>query len=215
MIFTEQKPLEEILENLGDARKVFLIGCGTCATGWHTGGEQEIKELTERLEAAGKQVLGYTIPEEACDERKTKKEVRTAKAIADADAVLVTSCGSGVQTVAMQIENKPVYPVLNSLYLGRLQRLTKSDERCVLCGDCILASTGAICPLATCAKGLLNGACGGSMHGTCEVDPDKECAWTEIYKRLEKIGQLDKLSAYQEPKDHKKSLHPRRIEKVA
>lgn len=213
MIITEQKPFTEIVESLGDAQKVFIIGCGSCATAWQTGGEPQVKEMAAKLTEAGKTVTGSMMVEEACDERKNKKEQRANKdAIAASDAIVVMSCGAGVQTTALSVQNKPVYPALNALFLARIERLNKADERCVLCGDCILAFTGGICPIACCPKELLNGPCGGYRHGMCEVDPERECAWAQIYSRLASLGQLDRLKKLQSPKAQSKRKHPRRVE---
>lgn len=214
MIVTEQKPLEEILRSLEGHKRLFLVGCGSCATAWHTGGEPEVKEIAEKLKQAGKEITGFTISEEACDERKIRRELRAHPAeVEAADAILVMSCGAGVQTIALLLENTPVYPGLNALFLARLQRLTKADERCVLCGDCILAQTGGICPIATCPKELLNGPCGGYKDGMCEVDPTRECTWVTIYNRLKRLGQLDRFQTLQTPKNQAKRVHARRVDK--
>lgn len=215
MIVTEQKSFDEVIESLAGHEKVFIVGCGSCATAWHTGGEPEVKEMAAKLGEKGKKITGWVVVGEPCDERKSKKELsRTYKQqVADSDALLVMSCGAGVQTVALSGVNKPVYPALNSLYLARVERLTKSDERCILCGDCVLAWTGGICPVTICPKGLLNGPCGGSQDGRCEVDANKECAWVAIYERLQALGQEEKLLVYRSPKNYSKMIHPRRVEK--
>ncbi len=216
MIITEQKPFPEVLQSLEGHERIFIFGCGSCATAWHTGGEAEVKEMMAKLVQEGKTCLGWAIPDETCDERKTKRELRGhVQEVGQADAVLVMSCGAGVQTVALSLDDKPAYPGLNSLFLARLQRLTKADERCVLCGDCILAATGGICPVATCPKELLNGPCGGYNHGMCEVDPERECTWVAIYDRMARLGQLDRLYAFQEAKDNTKRKHPRWVDKAA
>lgn len=216
MIITEQKPFEEILRSLEGCNKVFVIGCGSCATAWHTGGETEVKEMVEKLQGAGKNPTGWMVVEEACDERKEKRDLRAhASEVNAADCILVMGCGAGVQTVALVQEEKPVYPALNALYLARIQRLTMADERCVLCGDCILATTGGICPVATCPKELMNGPCGGYRQGMCEVDPTRDCAWVVIYNRMKKFGQLDRFQELHGPKDQSKRGHPRRTEKAA
>ncbi|MFH1486856.1 MAG: methylenetetrahydrofolate reductase C-terminal domain-containing protein [Chloroflexota bacterium] len=216
MIITEQKPFEEIVKSLEGYNNVFVIGCGSCATAWHTGGEPEVKEMVEKLQGAGKNTTGWMIVEEACDERKEKRDLRAhAAELRGADCILVMSCGAGVQTVALAQDEKPVYPALNALYLARIQRLTKADERCVLCGDCILATTGGICPVATCPKELMNGPCGGYRHGMCEVDPTRDCAWVLIYNRLKKQGQLEHFQEIRAPKEQSKRGHPRRVEKAA
>lgn len=217
MVITEQKIFEEILNSLEGKSSIFVVGCGSCATAWHTGGEDEVKEMVAKLEAEGKTVTGWMVVEEVCDERKTRRDSRRHRAeIADADVILTMSCGAGVGTLAGVQEAKPVYPALNTLYVGRVERLTRSDQRCILCGDCVLFSTGGICPVTICPKGLLNGPCGGtSFEGKCEVDPEKDCAWVLIYERMQRIGEVDKLASYVEPKDHRKSMHPRSVDKEA
>ncbi|MBI4300989.1 MAG: methylenetetrahydrofolate reductase C-terminal domain-containing protein [Chloroflexi bacterium] len=216
MIVTEQKAFTEVNESLVGHQKIFVIGCGSCATAWHTGGEAEVKEMVEKLQGAGKTCIGWAISEETCDERKTRRELRAhSSELAEAEGVLVMSCGAGVQTTALVLEDKPVYPALNAMFLARLQRLTRADERCLLCGECILASTGGLCPVTLCPKELLNGPCGGYNHGMCEVNPDRECAWVSIYHRLQRIGQLDRLHLIQSPKDQSKRGHPRLVDKGA
>jgi hypothetical protein len=119
-----------------------------------------------------------------------------------------------VQTIASLL-NKPVYPALNTLYLGRLQRLTMSDQLCRLCGECLLARTGGICPVTLCPKGLTNGPCGGYEAGKCEVDRSRDCAWVLIYQRMRDLGQLEQFMAINPPRDHRTMLHPRAIDKRA
>jgi hypothetical protein len=210
MIFTEIKEFDEILRSLEGHEKVFLIGCPVCATSWGTGGKQQVAEMAERLASAGKQCVAQMMPSEAtCDQRVTRVDLRKQReALEQAEAVLVMSCGAGVQTVASLVE-LPTYPALNTLFLGRLQRLTLADERCVLCGECILAETGGICPLALCPKGLMNGPCGGYRDGRCEADPEKDCAWVAIYERQRALGQLDRFMRIHPPKDYRPSRHPR------
>ncbi len=115
------------------------------------------------------------------------------------------TCGIGVQAVA-KVVDKVVHPAANTVSLGGLQGLWPSDERCQACGDCALDYTGGICPIAFCAKGLLNGPCGGAQDGKCEVDPEKDCGWQLIYERLEKIGRLENLKQIHKPRDHSKML---------
>jgi ferredoxin len=163
---TNQKPFEEIIDSLGKAKKVYLIGCGTCATICHTGGKTEVVEMKEKLEAAGKKVTGWMVVPTACDTlTKDALEEQSAE-IKKADAVLVMSCAFGVQTVAM-FSDKAVYPALNTLFIGKEEAPGEFIEVCMQCGNCALASTAGICPLVRCAKGLLNGPCGGSVGGKC------------------------------------------------
>jgi ferredoxin len=189
---TKQKPLEEILPSLGKAKKVFLIGCGTCATICHTGGKAEVLAMKEKLEAEGKKVTGWMVIPTACDELTREALAQNAEAVESADAILVMSCAFGVQTVTMY-SDKPVYPALNTLFVGKEETPGHFIEVCMQCGNCVLATTVGICPLVRCAKSLLNGPCGGSVDGKCEVSPDTPCAWQLIYDRLKALGQLDKM----------------------
>jgi len=189
---TKQKPLEEILPSLGKGKKVYLIGCGTCATICHTGGKAEVLEMKKKLEAEGKKVTGWMVIPTACDELTREALAENAEAVEPADAILVMSCAFGVQTVSMY-SDKPVYPALNTLFVGKEETPGHFIEVCMQCGNCVLATTVGICPLVRCAKSLLNGPCGGSVDGKCEVSPDTPCAWQLIYDRLKALGQLDKM----------------------
>ncbi len=189
---TKQKPLEEILPSLSKAKKVYIIGCGTCATICHTGGRAEVLEMKEKLEAEGKKVTGWMVIPTTCDELTREALAENAEAIKQADAILVMSCAFGVQTVTMY-SDKPVYPALNTLFVGKEETPGHFIEVCMQCGNCVLATTVGICPLVRCAKSLLNGPCGGSVDGKCEISPDTPCAWQLIYDRLKALGQLDKM----------------------
>jgi hypothetical protein len=216
MIITEQKPLDEIMEILDAHSAVLLIGCPICATTWATGGERELSAMREELEAAGKRCVGTLMPDEStCDRRLTRLKLRRSKeALAEADAVLVFSCGAGVQTVA-DLVDVPTYPGINTLFLARLQSLTASDERCRMCGDCVLAETASICPVTLCPKGLANGPCGGYVDGKCEVDREQDCAWVLIYERLHEWGQGERFVMIRQPKDWSRARHPASVDKRA
>ena len=209
---TKQKPLEEILPSLGKAKKVFIIGCGTCATICHTGGRAEVLEMKEKLEAEGKKVTGWMVIPTACDELTREALAENAEAIEQADAILVMSCAFGVQTVTMY-SDKPVYPALNTLFVGKEETPGHFIEVCMQCGNCVLATTVGICPLVRCAKSLLNGPCGGSVDGKCEISPDTPCAWQLIYDRLKALGQLDKMEEIMPVRDWSTSTSggPRRF----
>jgi len=189
---TEQKPIEEIVESLGKAKKVYLVGCGTCATICHTGGKSEVLDMKEKLEADGRKVTGWMVVPTACDDLTKYALEEQAEEVNKADAILAMTCAFGVQTMAM-FADKPVYPALNTLFIGKEEAPGQFIEVCMQCGNCVLAKTAGICPLVRCAKSLLNGPCGGSVEGKCEVSPDIPCAWQLIYDRLEALGQLDVL----------------------
>ena len=167
MIITEQKPFDEIKQMLENFQKIFIIGCGECATLCQTGGEDQVKEMAKKLGEIGKTVLGTVVPETTCDRRILRRDLREFKsALENADAILVMACGNGTQTVA-DFTGKIVIPALNTLFLGETERIGKFYERCRTCGECILFETGGICPITRCAKGMLNGPCGGYANGKC------------------------------------------------
>jgi hypothetical protein len=197
---TEQKPLDEVMQCLDQCKGVYLIGCGTCATMLHTGGKSEVLAMKDTLEAEGKKVSGWMVIPTACDPL-TKDAIReNADTINEADCVLVMSCAYGVQTVSLY-SDKPVYPALNTLFLGLEDSPGHFIDACMQCGTCVLGQTACICPLVRCAKSLLNGPCGGSVEGKCEIDPDVPCGWQLIIDRLAALGQLDRLEEIEPAKD--------------
>ena len=210
MIITKKRNLKDLMENIKNYRSFFLLGCSECATLCGTGGEPEIKAMKESLESTGKKVTGSFVAKTGCQVLGTKVELKPLKdAIAESDCILVMSCGAGTQTAVELFEDKPVYPTNDSLFLGNMTRMQMFDERCSLCGKCIIDKTGGICPITACPKGLLNGPCGGTNDGKCEVSTDTECAWVRIYNRLKRIDKLEDIKNTVEPKDwsaHKKPM---------
>lgn len=201
MIVTKKREFNRLKENIKKYRKVFLLGCSECAALCATGGEPELKAMKEVLESEGKEVTGIFAAKSGCQVLGTKLELKPFKeAIEKADCIIVMSCGAGTQTVA-ELYEKPVYPANDSMFLGNMTRFQIFDERCSLCGECILDKTGGICPITRCAKGLLNGPCGGSQDGKCEISPHLPCAWQLIIERLSKIGELNKLEDIMPPKN--------------
>jgi ferredoxin len=213
MIITEQKPFKEILEILGAHTKIFLVGCGECAATCKTGGEPELAKMKAQLEEQGKTVVGMCIPSAPCVAAKIKTEsAKNMKALREAEATLVLACGLGVQSVKDNDRlGLAVFPACNSLFGAVVDSQGNFLEKCSLCGECVLDLTAGICPITLCAKGLLNGPCGGMNKGKCEVDKDKDCAWVLIYRELEKKNKLADLKKIQEPKDFKKTTRPRSL----
>ncbi len=208
MIITRPREWERTLDSLRSigARRVFIMGCGQCATVAKTGGETEVRATAEALASDGFEVTGWTVGEVTCHLGGTRLESRRhGGELADADAVLVLSCGAGVQTVADSV-SIPVLPGLESLFLGNVIRGGVFEERCQMCGDCVLDRTAGICPVTTCPKGLLNGPCGGMWDGRCEVLTDRECTHVRIRRRLD--DQRRALDGTIEPKDFSKTLKP-------
>jgi hypothetical protein len=213
MIITEQKPLQDLIDSLKGYTKIFLVGCGECATTCKTGGEPELLKIKADLEAQGKIILGYCIPKAPCVASQLKSELaKNMKPLREAEAVLVFSCGLGVQSLkANDRLNLAILPGCNTLFGAVMDSQGDFYEKCSLCGECVLDSTGAICPVTLCAKGLLNGPCGGVDKGKCEVDKERDCAWVLIYKDLEKRNKLDEFRKAKGPRDFKKSARPHKL----
>jgi len=204
---TAQKPFEEITGYLEKCRSVYIIGCGTCATLCHTGGKSEVIEMKGKLETGGKQVSGWMVMPTACDELTRDALRENAADIKKADCILAMTCATGVQTIGFHLqEPKPVYPALNTLFLGTEDTPGHFIDACMQCGSCVLGRTAAICPVVRCAKSLFNGPCGGSAGGKCEISPDVPCAWQMIYDRLAAMGRLDEMSVIEPVKDWSPSV---------
>lgn len=204
---TAQKPSEEITKYIEKCQGVYLIGCGTCATLCHTGGKSEILDMKDKLEASGKKVTGWMVIPTACDELTKYALQEEAENIQAADCILVMTCAVGVQTISLHLkEPKPVYPALNTLFIGMEESPGHFIEVCMQCGGCVLGRTASICPLVRCAKSLLNGPCGGSADGKCEISSDIPCAWQMIHDRLAEMGRLDELEEIEPVKDWSVSI---------
>ena len=204
MIITKAKPEEEITEMLKPFKKLFVVGCGTCSTSCMTGGEEQVAEMVKKL---GPRAIGSAVVEDPCDLRIARKELKEFRdKVQEADAVLVMSCGAGVQTVG-DYSKKIVLPALDTLFIGQTERLGKFHDVCKACGECILDETGGVCPITRCAKGLLNGPCGGQVEGKCEVGKyENDCAWVLIYDRLKEQGRLDLFEVFRPPRDNSKKV---------
>lgn len=189
MLITKLKAREEILSLLPE--KVFVLLCHGCKE--ISFPEQEADELTRELLAAGR-VTGTLTTDYICNPENLSLRLERRRAMIDeADAVLVLSCGVGVQTVSDMLDGKPVYAGCDTVRLPGFQGVTPLEYDCKQCGECYLSLTGGICPITACSKSLVNGQCGGARNGRCEVDQNMECGWERIYRRLEAVGRLDAL----------------------
>jgi len=215
MIVAEQKSLAEIKSELGDAQNVLVLGCGTCVTVCFAGGEREAAivasslRMATKLDGDDKQVTHATVQRQ-CEWEYLDQVTEQVKG---ADIGLSLGCGVGVQAIAEHFPEKWVVPGLNTTFLGIPTEQGVWSERCAACGDCILDLTGGICPIARCSKSLLNGPCGGSEDGHCEIDPNIPCAWQLIFDRLSSMDKLENIYAIRAPKDWQKSRDggPRKI----
>jgi ferredoxin len=203
MTISEPKPLEEVLASIAGEKKVFLIGCTDCATVCQVGGEPQLLEWKKTLEENGHEVSGYLVAEPGCHLLELKRQLRSHQAeVEAADGFLIFSCGTGAQVAAQALPEKAVHPGTNTIFLGSVQRFGQFAEFCSACGECLLETTLGICPVTRCAKGLLNGPCGGtSAEGKCEVDPETDCAWKLIYDRLSAAGELARVKKLMEVRD--------------
>ena len=189
MLITELKSKEEILSLAGE--KAFIINCLGCKEIYFP--EKEAKELQKELSDAGR-VTGILTTDYICNPDNMKLRLQAyLEQIEEADTVLVFSCGVGVQTGGDFLEDKKVCAACDTIRLPGCQGVTPTEVDCGQCGECYLNLTGGICPITACSKSLVNGPCGGTKDGKCEVDPSMECGWERIYRRLEKLGRLDVL----------------------
>ena len=203
MIVGEQKPLDEILELLGDAQKTLVLGCGTCVTVCFAGGEKEVGILASALRMKSK-LDGHPIEaDEATVQRQCEWEYidPLKDQLKEYDVVLSLACGIGVQAMNERFPDVLTLPGLNTTFLGLPEEQGVWEERCQACGECVLGLTFGICPIARCSKQLLNGPCGGSQDGVCEVNPETPCAWQLIWERAVAMGQVERLMEVQQPKD--------------
>jgi ferredoxin len=209
MIVASPKPVRELVESIDRHEKVLLVGCGTCVTVCLAGGEREVGIAGYALRMARKLAAKPVQIEQAVIERQCDNEFikDLIPAVERNQAVVSFACGAGVQALAERFPGKPVYPALNTQFLGILEEQATWTEKCLGCGDCTLATFGGICPVTRCAKRMLNGPCGGSTPEHCEVAKDRPCAWQLIYQRLESLGQLDRLEPIIPPKDWSTAWH--------
>ena len=207
---TRQKPFDEIKEQLTGFNRVFITGCGTCTTMTKTGGIEQVLEMKSQLQKIDKLVSGWTVIPIACDEMAEEALKENSRAIQNSNCILIMTCALGVHRISTYID-RPVIPALDTLFIGVEDSPGYFREVCAQCGQCIIGETAGICPITACHKGLVNGPCGGTNNGKCEVDKDKDCAWTLIYERLKAQKRLDLMRKYQPPHNFQASPRPRTI----
>ena len=208
---TKQKSFDEVMQQLHDFSRVFIVGCGTCAALTRTGGIEEVVAMKEQLQSQGKLITGSVVIPVACDDMTEALVKENNSSIQSAHAILVMACALGVYRMSQNVINKPVIPALDTLFIGMDDGQGSFHEVCAQCGQCILGEMADICPITACHKGLLNGPCGGTNNGKCEVDKESDCAWTLIYNRLKDQNRLDTMRKYQPPKNYQVVPRPRSI----
>lgn len=199
MIVADRKDLDEVMEMIAPYEKILIAGCNTCVTYCSAGGPEEVDQLAEAIVSENNALTVETtsVPRQ-CSSRFIE---RLSGAVGEVDAVLSMACGNGVQAVAERFPDTAILPALNTQFIGVRKEPGLWTENCSACGDCILWRTGGICPVTRCAKGLLNGACGGASNGMCEISKNRPCAWQEIYDALKRLGQLHFLDMDVQVKD--------------
>ena len=196
MLITQLKD-KDVIASLAKG-KVFLLCCHGCKEVSFP--EHEVEALSKELELTGKKVTDYI-----CNPENLKVRLEgCTDAIGAADAILVASCGVGVQTVAELFPNKKVYAICDTFPLPGFQGVTAQEVDCDRCGQCYLNITGGICPITACSKSLVNGQCGGAKNGKCEVDCNMDCGWERIYRRLKQLDRLDVLKCPVQIRDYNK-----------
>jgi len=210
MIITKQKDFKDLLRCI-DSKPVFLVGCSECATVCHTGGKDEVLQFKEKLLKNNISVSGWVVLEPACHLMNDKRMLKDhATELEKSAKILVLACGNGIQTLTELLPEKEVIAGTDTLFLGEISRANEFDKRCVLCGECLVDHFGGICPVTRCPKGMLNGPCGGSTRGKCEVNVEMDCVWDRIYQELKKKGKLDTFLVIQKPKNWSKSSESKR-----
>jgi ferredoxin len=193
MIVAEKKPIEEIIDQVKDFKKILIAGCNECVTVCEAGGKKEVGILASALRMyflneEKKVEIDEVTLERQCD-HEYLEEIRDR--MDQYDAVISMACGVGVQFMAEKYFSTPIFPGVNTCFMGAAEERGVWSERCQACGQCILGETAGICPISRCAKRLLNGPCGGSTKGKCEINKELDCAWQLIIDRLKELDRLD------------------------
>lgn len=202
MIITKAKPFEEILPYVAGKKGIFVVGCNVCAAKMKTGGEPEVLSLVDRLTQEGYPVLGWTLPTAACSVRSFEHLASKNEKIRDADCILVMGCGSGTAVIS-SLTNVLVTGTNETLSLGGCLATTPAERLCLMCGECNVGDFSGICPNTRCPKSQMNGPCGGSKNGKCEVNHEEDCVWYLIEKKMDSLQLMSTLQTVQMPKNHK------------
>ena len=200
MIIVRQKPVSEIYAMIAHHRRILIVGCNTCAAVALAGGEKEVATLSEFLKLATSREGATVEFSGSVIQRQCEPEFVEELEFDECDGILSLGCGAGVALLA-ESNDVPVYPGVDTLFVGSAVGLAHWRAECSACGSCVLGKTAGICPVTRCAKGIMNGPCGGVDDGTCELG-DRPCAWVEIYERLDKLERIRDFDATLGPKDH-------------
>jgi len=203
MIVADKKPIEEIIEDIKSYERILILGCNECVTVCEAGGKKEVGILASALRMYFlNQGREAKIDEETLERQCDPEYLEEIRDVIDQyDAVVSIACGVGVQFMAETYFSTPVFPGVNTCFMGATEERGLWTERCQGCGQCILSRTGSICPVSRCAKRVLNGPCGGSSNGKCEINKELVCAWQLIIERLKALDRLDEYEELSPIKD--------------
>lgn len=203
MIVAEIKPFKEIRQALERYKKVCIIGCEACVTICHAGGQKQVSEVAAQLRLAARlEGRPIEVKEDSTQRQCEWEFIEPIKEYVDDYEVLLSfACGIGAQFLAERFPHMRVFPGLNTTFMGAPVEPGVFVECCVGCGNCIIGATGGLCPVSRCAKSLLNGPCGGSKAGRCEIGNETPCVWQQIYDRLEAQGWQHLIEPVTPPKD--------------
>lgn len=211
MIITTLKPIDEIKKPLGGVKRIFLLGCGDCATICNTGSEEVLLEKKKEFEAEGFIVSGIAVADVGCNAASVRICLaRQRQSLKNADALVVFSCGLGIQQAGLSArEPKKIVAACDTRYAGVVTTSDQAEQLCSLCGECNLSETGVLCIKTLCPKEMSNGPCGGVSNGKCEVFPDRECVWVTLYTRMnaQSRAMFEQITP---PRNFSKRNHPQK-----
>ncbi len=215
VIVAKPKSFDDIVKMVGERSRILVAGCGTCVAVCLAGGEKEAQLLAARLNLARSKTNPEFHASSATVERQCDREfLRLFQDQTEGiEGIVSLACGAGIQFIAEMYPHIPVFPGVDTSFIGVAEGAGIWTERCRACNQCYLGITGGICPVTMCAKSLLNGPCGGPSKGKCETDPEKDCAWVKIIERLEAQSRLDLIRDFVPPRNSDLARHPAKIER--
>lgn len=203
MIIADRKPIGEILEMVKDCHKLLLVGCKGCVTVCNVGGTKEVGILASALRIARKKEGRPLDVDERTIERQCDPEyvAQIKESVGDYDAVISMACGVGPQFLSEAYPDQVFFPAVNTTFFGGAVAHGIWAERCAGCGTCLIHEYDGMCPVARCSKSLLNGPCGGSASGKCEISKEVDCIWDMIVRKKMAQGRLGDLLRVKPAKD--------------
>ncbi|HDR15687.1 MAG TPA: hypothetical protein ENN79_09460 [Desulfobacteraceae bacterium] len=201
MIVAEPKPLSEIVEMVKNAGRVLVVGCKGCVTVCNVGGAKEAAVLASALRVARRDDKSFIADSHTLERQCDPEYISELEGIVESyDAVVSLACGVGPQFISERYPSIRVFPGVNTRFMGGAIEHGVWSERCAGCGTCVVHYFGGLCPIARCSKSLMNGPCGGSTNGKCEISKDVDCIWDLIVKKMMEQQRIDELIEFKPPK---------------